>query len=137
MAKQNLYLALQLSIELAELFMALEKTTESAEVFRGLMCVAANAGIFQSFLDRSAKVRILLSKFYDDGQMMKELHDLLPYAGSLLAKARPHALDAPTAKSAIRSAENLTAREISILRLIADGLATKRIAQTLGIMRNR
>jgi LuxR family maltose regulon positive regulatory protein len=133
-AAQNLYLALQLSIELAELFMALEKTTESAEVFRGVMCVAANVGIFQSFFDRSPKVKTLLSRFYDEGQMMKELHDLLPYVGSLLTKARSHALDAPISKSAIRSAENLTAREISILRLIADGLATKRIAQTLGIM---
>jgi LuxR family maltose regulon positive regulatory protein len=133
-AKQNLYVALQLSIELAELFMALEKTTESAEVFRGVMCVAANVGIFQSFFDRSPKVQALLSRFYDDGQMTKELHDLLPYAGSLLAKARSHALDPPAPKTAIRSAENLTAREISILELIADGLATKRIAQTLGIM---
>ena len=133
-AKQNLYLALQLSIELAELFMALEKTTESAEVFRGVICVAANVGIFQSFFDGSPKVRALLSKFYDDGRMMKELYDLLPYAGSLLAKARSHALDAPISKRAIRSAENLTAREVSILRLIADGLATKRIAQALGIM---
>ena len=133
-AKQNLYLALQLSIELAELFMALEKNTESAEVFRGVMCVAANAGIFQSFFDRGSKVGTLLLRFYDDGQMMKELHDLLPYAGSLLAKARSHALDPPATKTAIRSAENLTAREIGILRLIADGLATKRIAQTLGIM---
>jgi LuxR family maltose regulon positive regulatory protein len=133
-AKQNLYFALQLSIELAELFMALEKTAESAEVFRGVMCIAADAGIFQSFFDRGSKVETLLSKFYDDGQMMKELHDLLPYTGSLLAKARSHAFDAPAAKNAIRSAENLTAREISILRLIADGFATKRIAQTLGIM---
>jgi LuxR family maltose regulon positive regulatory protein len=133
-AKQNLYLALQLSIELAELFMALEKTTESAEIFRGVMCVAANAGIFQSFFDRGSKVGTLLLRFYDDGQTMRELHDLLPYAGSLLAKARSHALDPPTTKYAIRSAENLTAREIGILRLIADGLATKRIAQTLGIM---
>jgi LuxR family maltose regulon positive regulatory protein len=98
------------------------------------MCVAANVGIFQSFFDRSPKVKTLLSRFYDEGQMMKELHDFLPYVGSLLTKARSHALDAPISKSAIRSAENLTAREISILRLIADGLATKRIAQTLGIM---
>jgi LuxR family transcriptional regulator, maltose regulon positive regulatory protein len=133
-ARQNLYLALQLSIELAELFLALERTTESVEVFRGVMCVAANVGIFQSFLDRGPKVRTLMSKLFDDGQMMKGLQDLLPYAGSLLAKARFHALDAPTSKSAIRSAENLTAREFSILRLIADGLANKRIAQTLGIM---
>ena len=132
--KQNLYLALQLSIELAELFLALKMTTESAEVFRGVMCVAANVGIFQSFLDRSPKVKTLLSKFYDDGQMMKEHRDLLPYAGSLLTKARSHDFDAPTPKSVIRSTENLTAREISILRLIADGFATKRIAQTLGIM---
>jgi LuxR family maltose regulon positive regulatory protein len=133
-ARQNLYLALQLSIELAELFLALERTTESVEVFRGVMCVAANVGIFQSFFDRGPKVRTLMSKLFDDGQMMKGLQDLLPYAGSLLAKARFHALDAPTSKSAIRSAENLTAREFSILRLIADGLANKRIAQTLGIM---
>jgi LuxR family maltose regulon positive regulatory protein len=133
-AKQNLYLALQLSIELAELFLALERTTESVEVFRGVMCVAANVGIFQSFLDRGPKVRTLMSKLFDDGRMMKELQDLLPYAGSLLAKASLHALGAPTPKSAIRSAENLTAREMSILRLIADGLATKRIAQILGIM---
>jgi LuxR family transcriptional regulator, maltose regulon positive regulatory protein len=132
--RQNLYLALQLSIELAEVFLALKKTTESAEVFRGVMSVAANVGIFQSFFDRSPKVKILLSRFYDDGQTMKELHDLLPYAGSLLTKARSRYLDAPIAKSAIRSAESLTAREISILRLIADGFATKRIAQTLGIM---
>jgi LuxR family maltose regulon positive regulatory protein len=133
-ANQNLYLALQLSIELAELFLALDKTTESAEVFRGVMCVAANVGIFQSFFDRSPKVKTLLSRFCDDGQMMKELHDLLPYAGSLLTKARSHDFDAPASRSAIRSAENLTAREISILRLIADGSSTKRIAQTLGIM---
>ena len=133
-AKQNLYLALQLSIELAELFLALKKTTESAEVFRGVMCVAANVGIFQSFFDRSPKVKTLLSNFYDDGQMMTELHDLLPYAGSLLTKARSHDLDPPASKSAIRSAENLTAREISIVGLIADGLSTKRTAQTLGIM---
>lgn len=133
-AKQNLYLALQLSIELAELFLALKKTTESAEVFRGVMCVAADVGIFQSFFDRSPKVRSLLSKFYDDGRTMKELHDLLPYAGSLLTKARSHDLDAPTSKSAIRSAEYLTTREISILRLIADGFSTKRMAQALGIM---
>jgi LuxR family maltose regulon positive regulatory protein len=133
-AKQNLYLALQLSIELAELFLALKKTTESVEVFRGVMCVAANVGVFQSFFDRSSKIKTLLSMFYDDGQMMKELHDLLPYAASLLTKARSHDLVAPPSKSAIRSAENLTAREISILRLIADGFSTKRIAQTLGIM---
>jgi LuxR family maltose regulon positive regulatory protein len=98
------------------------------------MWVAANVGIFQSFFDRSPKVKTLLSNFYDDGQMMTELHDLLPYAGSLLTKARSHDLDLPASKSAIRSAENLTAREISIVGLIADGLSTKRIAQTLGIM---
>ena len=96
--------------------------------------MAAEAGIFQSLLDRGSKSLVLLREFCQYYLKHAESSDLLPYATRLLAAGESVYRDNTPCKSAFRSAETLTAREASILRLISNGSSNKRVAQTLGIM---
>ena len=133
-AAGHLYHATQLSIDFVLLLLASDQKREALRIFAGILRLAAEAGIFQSLLDRGSKSLVLLREFCQYCLKHAESSDLLPYATRLLAAGESVHRDNTPCKSAFRSAETLTAREASILRLISNGSSNKRVAQTLGIM---
>jgi LuxR family transcriptional regulator, maltose regulon positive regulatory protein len=94
--------------------------------------VGAARGLYRLFIDAGAPVIRLLQTLHDDperlGAHAKALHG---YIGLLLRGAAP--APARTETSPSRRHAPLSRREKAILRMIADGMSNKRIAQSLGI----
>jgi LuxR family transcriptional regulator, maltose regulon positive regulatory protein len=126
------YLALRLRTTLALVWMGAGKVREAIEVFGEVVKVAAPAGIYQSILDQGPEVGPLLQAVRDDTPNTAQTRDMVNYIDRLFDGWR--ALYQPDSKSQ-RDAEreSLSARERSIVELIAQGLSNKEIARSLGI----
>jgi LuxR family maltose regulon positive regulatory protein len=103
-----------------------------SQILLNCLRVGAARGLYRLFIDAGAPVIRLLQTLHDDperlGAHAKALHG---YIGLLLRGAAP--APARTETSLRRRHAPLSRREKAILRMIADGMSNKRIAQSLGI----
>jgi LuxR family maltose regulon positive regulatory protein len=105
---------------------------DPSRILLSCLRIGAARGLYRLFIDAGAPIIRLLQTLYDDperlGAHAKDLHG---YIGSLLRTAAP--APARSDASPRRSHAPLSRREKSILKMIADGMSNKRIAQSLGI----
>ncbi|WP_175150223.1 LuxR C-terminal-related transcriptional regulator [Paraburkholderia ultramafica] len=124
------YLALRLRTVLALVWLRANEQTRAVAIFREVL--NANRGIYRSILDQGPEIGQLLRAVRDDTRSSPQTKESVAYVDRLLDGWR--ALYEPDAKPA-RDAERepLSARERSIVELIAQGQSNKEIARTLGI----
>ena len=131
--KRNNYLALRLSVQLADALLGCGDQAEGRAMLVQALQVGARAGVYQTFVDAGAHVaELLLSLHHATPQDSRLPPELRPYIGSILAdRAQLRRGTLPTRAS--RVTESLSPREHSILRSMSCGLSNKRIAQELQI----
>jgi LuxR family maltose regulon positive regulatory protein len=124
------YLALRLRTVLALVWLRGNEEARAVELFREVL--NANSGIYRSILDQGPEIGRLLQAVRDDARSTPQSKETLAYIDQLLDGWR--ALYEPDVKPD-RDAERepLSARERSIVELIAQGQSNKEIARTLGI----
>ena len=131
--KQNNYLALRLSVALADALLGCGDQSEGRALLVQALQVGARAGIYQTFVDAGRNVgELLLSLQHaapQDGRLPPELR---PYIGSILADRAQQCRRASPPRAS-RVTEWLSPREHTILRSMSCGLSNKRIAQELQI----
>jgi LuxR family maltose regulon positive regulatory protein len=126
------YLALRLRTTLALAWMGAGKVREAVEVFGEVVKVAAPTGIYQSILDQGREVGPLLQAVRDNTRDTAQTRDVVNHLNRLLDGWRAlHQPDSTSRRDAER--ESLSARERSIVELIAQGQSNKEIARSLGI----
>ncbi|HWT37321.1 MAG TPA: LuxR C-terminal-related transcriptional regulator [Paraburkholderia sp.] len=126
-ARHNDYLALRLSTVLAIVWMRANEPVRALDIFRDVL--NANHEIYRSILDQGREIGQLLQAARDDTRPASS-KETVAYIDRLLEGWR--ALYEPGAKpDTVR--ESLSARERSIVELIALGQSNKEIARTLGI----
>jgi len=104
------------------------ETEDRGRILMSCLRIGATRGLLRVFVD-AAPIRQLLESLYQDPRLREEHSlDLRPYIGLLLRAAVP----APSRQSGA-PIQPLSRREKAILRMIAQGMCNKRIAQSLGI----
>jgi LuxR family transcriptional regulator, maltose regulon positive regulatory protein len=131
--KRGSYLALRLSVQLAEALLASGDHAEGRAMLVQALQVGARAGVYQTFVDAGSHVaELLLSLYHATSQDRRLPPELKPYIGSILAdRIQQRTRMLPTRAS--RVTESLSPREHSVLRAMSSGLSNKRIAQNLQI----
>jgi LuxR family transcriptional regulator, maltose regulon positive regulatory protein len=129
---QNLRLALSVETQLASVRFRAKQPADALRSFGNIVTLSAQAGIYQPILDRGTEIGPLLMAFQETKRAVN-FHELTPYLTNLIAawRSRYESEPGPTPSSAV--AELLSARETTILKLIADGLSNKEIARDLTI----
>jgi LuxR family transcriptional regulator, maltose regulon positive regulatory protein len=124
------YLALRLRTVIALVWLRANDQARAVEIFREVL--SANSGIYRSILDQGREIGPLLHAVRDGTRATPQTKESIAYIDRLLDGWR--ALYEPAACSK-REAERepLSARERSIVELIAHGQSNKEIARTLGI----
>jgi LuxR family maltose regulon positive regulatory protein len=129
-ARDDLHLAVRISVRLAEALAAVEDAAEAAVVLARGLAVAADTGLYQTFLDGGARVGELIAELSTapggDGRACY----IAAYADHL-ARHWPRADEAAHAPQ--RSSGPLSARECAILRLMSRGFSNKQVGRALGI----
>jgi LuxR family maltose regulon positive regulatory protein len=124
------YLALRLRTVLALVWLRANEQTRAVEIFREVL--SANSGIYRSILDQGPEIGPLLHAVRDNTRSTPQTKERIAYIDRLLDGWR--ALYEPTARPRRDTErESLSARERSIVELIAQGQSNKEIARTLGI----
>ncbi len=131
--KRGSYLALRLSVQLADALLASGEHAEGRAMLVQALQVGARAGVYQTFVDAGSQVaELLLSLYHATSQDSRLPLELKPYIGSILAdRIQQRTRMLPTRAS--RVTESLSPREHSVLRAMSSGLSNKRIAQDLQI----
>ncbi|HLZ83840.1 MAG TPA: LuxR C-terminal-related transcriptional regulator [Caulobacteraceae bacterium] len=126
-ARDDLHLAVRVSVRLAEALAAVGDAAEAAVVLARGLAVAADTGLYQTFLDGGARV----------GELVAELSAAPGHACRIDAYADHLARHWPRAERAAqasqRSSGPLSARECAILRLMSRGFSNKQVGRELGI----
>lgn len=126
-ARDDLHLAVRISVRLAEALAAVEDAAEAAVVLARGLAIAADTGLYQTFLDGGVRV----------GELVAELSAAPGRACRIAAYADHLARHWPRAEKAAhapqRSSGPLSARECAILRLISRGFSNKQVGRELGI----
>ena len=131
--KRNTYLALQLSVHLADALLACGDHTEGRAILIQALQVGARAGVHQTFVDAGAHVAEQMLSFHHAAPYDNRLPtELRPYICSILADRAQSNWGASSTRVS-RVTESLSPREHSILRLMSCGLSNKRVAQELQI----
>ena len=123
------YLALRLRTVIALIWLRANNQTRAVEIFREVL--SANSGIYRSILDQGPEIGPLLQAVRDDTRSTPQTKDIVAYIDRLLDGWR--ALYEPVTPRRDMEREPLSARERSIVELIAQGQSNKEIARTLGI----
>jgi LuxR family maltose regulon positive regulatory protein len=124
------YLALRLRTVLALVWLQANERTRAVEIFREVL--SANSGIYRSILDQGPEIGPLLQAVRDDTRSTPQTKESVAYMDRLLDGWR--ALYEPVAgPKRDTEREPLSARERSIVELIAQGQSNKEMARTLGI----
>lgn len=129
----NLYFALRVEARLATVRFRANQVAEASVCFRGIVTRFAQAGIYHTFLDEGSEIGPLLAAFQQDAERTGGSPELMSYVSKLMAFWRSRYQSEPGQTRTSALAEALSAREIEILQLIADGLSNKEIARTLAI----
>jgi ATP/maltotriose-dependent transcriptional regulator MalT len=139
-ASGDLFLAVQMTVRLAEALAALDEKTDAAETLMRSLELGASVGMYQSFVDGGPMVGRLLQSIVDrlasfefeDGE--RDRRSLLPYVKSVL-RGWQMANQAPVgaAKDPLRLSGPLSSREHAIIQLISRGQSNKQVAHELGI----
>src|SRR5258708_3526168 len=123
------YLALRLRTVIALAWLRANNQTRAVEIFREVL--SANSGIYRSILDQGPEIGPLLQAVRDDTRSTPQTKEIVAYIDRLLDGWR--ALYEPVTPRRDTEREPLSARERSIVELIAQGQSNKEIARTLGI----
>jgi LuxR family transcriptional regulator, maltose regulon positive regulatory protein len=124
------YLALRLRTVLALVWMRANERSRAIEIFREVL--SASSGIYRSILDQGPEIGPLLQAVRDDTRSTPQTKQSVAYMDRLLDGWR--ALYEPAAgPKRDTEREPLSARERSIVELIAQGQSNKEMARTLGI----
>ncbi|WP_109479508.1 LuxR C-terminal-related transcriptional regulator [Paraburkholderia sp. C35] len=129
-SRHNDYLALRLRTVLALVWLRANEPARAIEIFRDVL--NANHEIYRSIIDQGYAIGPLLQAARDDMRATLQNKETIAYIDRLLNGWRAlHDPDAKAGSEAVR--EPLSARERSIIELIARGQSNKEIARTLGI----
>ncbi|MFM0232745.1 LuxR C-terminal-related transcriptional regulator [Paraburkholderia sediminicola] len=123
------YLALRLRTVIALVWLRANNQTRAVEIFREVL--STNSGIYRSILDQGPEIGPLLQAVRDDARSTPQTKEIVAYIDRLLDGWR--ALYEPVTPRRDTEREPLSARERSIVELIAQGQSNKEIARTLGI----
>ncbi|SAL84654.1 ATP-dependent transcription regulator LuxR [Caballeronia terrestris] len=124
------YLALRLRTTLALVWMQANEEDRAIGIFRGVL--NANRDIYRSIIDQGPEVGRLLRLVRNHTRSTAQTKDCIAYIDRLLDGWRTlYEPDALPARETQR--EPLSARERSIVELIAQGQSNKEIARALGI----
>jgi LuxR family maltose regulon positive regulatory protein len=129
-ARNDLYLAVRISVRLAEALAAVEDTAEATAVLARGLAIAADTGLYQTFLDGGARVGELIAELSAAPGGDGRAWSIAAYADHL-ARHWPRADEAAHAPQ--RSSGPLSVRECAILRLISRGFSNKQVGRELGI----
>jgi DNA-binding NarL/FixJ family response regulator len=138
-ASGDLYLAVQMTIRLAEALAALDEKTDATETLLRALELGASVGMYQSFVDGGPMVGPLLqsivdrlaSSGFEEGE---DRRSLMPYVKSVLRGwQKANQAPAGAARDPLRLTGPLSPRERSIIQLISRGQSNKQVAQELGI----
>jgi LuxR family transcriptional regulator, maltose regulon positive regulatory protein len=105
---------------------------ERYRVLTSCLQIGATRGLYRLFVDAGAPILRLVEDLYDEPRLLQaQPYDLRPYLGLLLSAGvrTPSVSRHPF----VHPHRPLSRREKDILRMIAQGLPNKRIAQSLGI----
>ncbi|SDR43866.1 LuxR family transcriptional regulator, maltose regulon positive regulatory protein [Rhizobiales bacterium GAS113] len=130
---QNLRLALRVETQLASVRFRAEQSADALRSFGNIVTVLAQAGIYQPILDEGTEIGPLLMAFQETAKRAVNFRELTPYLANLIAAWRSRYESEPRLTSSSATAELLSARESTILKLIAKGLSNKEIARDLTI----
>ena len=129
-ARNDLYLAVRISVRLVDALAAVGDAGEGARLLRQVLAIGASCGLHQTLLDGGPRVRILLAELGAAREGVGGLGDLAAYADHL-ARHWPRARLAPLGTQ--RTTGPLSGRECAILRLVGRGYSNKQIGRELGI----
>ena len=131
---RNYYFALRVAIHLSVVQFSANHTAEALSGLRRALNVSAQAGIHQTVLDEGPKIGPLLIAFQEIAERSSDKSaELVPYVSALMTawRSRYQSAAEPSPRSGL--ADPLSAREVAILKLIAQGLSNKEIARSLAI----
>jgi ATP/maltotriose-dependent transcriptional regulator MalT len=132
--KQDLYVGCGLAVELAEMLVTMEESEEADTLFFHTVKAAAVAGLYQVFLEGGPGSGMLLRRAYARAAAPASMdREILPFVGSLLSRWDARHVSSSPPQPVRRACDTLTARERTVLAMISQGIATKRIARTLDI----
>jgi LuxR family maltose regulon positive regulatory protein len=129
-ARDDLHLAVRISVRLAEALAAVDDAAEATAVLARGLAIAADTGLYQTFRDGGARVGELVAALTAAPCGDGRAGYIAAYADHL-ARHWPRADD--TARAPQRSSGPLSARECAILRLMSRGFSNKQVGRELGI----
>jgi ATP/maltotriose-dependent transcriptional regulator MalT len=134
-ARSDLYLSLELRLQLAAARAAGGDTHEATEILTRCLHVGAANGLWMIFVDAGPIVRELLRKLCHDVHTTDErVLELHAYINTLLANSPDRAAKQTTPPNRVNTVnQTLSRRETGILRLMAKGMSNKQIAHRLDI----
>ena len=127
-ARDDLHLAVRISVRLAEALAAVEEVAEATVVLGRGLAIAADTGLYQSFLDGGARVGELIAELSGAPGGDGRASYVAAYADHLARHWPRAAAHAPQ-----RSSGPLSVRECAILRLMSRGCSNKQVGRELGI----
>jgi LuxR family maltose regulon positive regulatory protein len=130
---QDHYFAVRVAAHLSVVRFSAGQTTQAIGEFGRVLNVSAQAGIHQTILDEGPKIGALLTAFQESADRTSKSPELMPYLGGLVVAWRSRYQSGTEPSPASGLADQLSAREGAILKLIAQGLSNKEIARNLAI----
>jgi LuxR family maltose regulon positive regulatory protein len=130
---QNLHLALRVETQLASVRFRAKQSADALRSFGNIVTLFARAGIYHPILDEGTEIGPLLMAFQETAKRAVNFRELTPYLANLIEAWRSRYESEPRQTSSSATAELLSARESTILKLIAKGLSNKEIARDLTI----
>jgi LuxR family maltose regulon positive regulatory protein len=109
-------------------------SSESSAALSRALALAEPQGFIRVFVDEGAAMQTLLAEYklpIDDSRLQNYVIKLLAAFGEPLSAATPSQPPVKAPPSALTLVEQLSTRELEVLRLVADGLSNSQIAARL------
>jgi len=126
--KSNGYFAISCGSLLALNHFLAHENAKALSVLSEVIALAAPAGIMASILDQGPEMSALLAEFRESKRREDKHYGYIPFVEALLSSSEKQ-----TESAALPSAPHLSARELSILELVAQLKSNKEISRALGI----
>lgn len=130
---QNHYFALRVATHLSVVRFSANQSIEAFGELRRVLSISARSGIRQTILDEGPKIGALLMAFQESAERSGKSAELMPYLSNLVTAWRSRYQSGTEQNPRSGPLEPLSAREGTILNLIAQGLSNKEIARNLAI----